>query len=122
MDKTIVQMNNQYIQDEEMRRRFQEEERRKRNRFMGYVLILVIFLFILPTYSLAQSYESLLARRQQYVDLQERYQKLEAQEKAQSELAQKLKDNDYAAKYARAKYNYSKEGETVYNLPELLPQ
>ena len=49
MSKNIVQLNNQYIQDENQRRSYLEEERRKKNRFMGWVLILVMLLFILPT-------------------------------------------------------------------------
>ena len=59
MPKNIVQMNNKYIKDESQRKRFLEEERKKRNRFLGLVLILVMLLFILPTYNLAQSYQSL---------------------------------------------------------------
>ncbi len=46
-------MNNKYIKDEKAKeKRFLEEER-KRNRFLGFVLIML--LFILPTYNLAQS-------------------------------------------------------------------
>ena len=63
MSKNIVQLNNQYIQDENQRRRYLEEERRKKNRFMGWVLILVMLLFILPTYNLVQSYQTLLEKR-----------------------------------------------------------
>ena len=74
MPKNIVQMNNQYIQDEHQRRKYHDEERKKRNRFMGWVLILIILLFILPTYNLAQSYQTLQERKQQYVQLQEKYQ------------------------------------------------
>ena len=43
---------------------------------MGWVLILMILLFILPTYNLAQSYHQLLQRRQQLSDLQTQYQTL----------------------------------------------
>ena len=43
---------------------------------MGWVLILMILLFILPTYNLAQSYNQLLQRRQQLADLQTQYQTL----------------------------------------------
>ena len=53
MPKNIVQMNNRYIQDEHQRQKYQNEERKKQNRFMGWVLILIILLFILPTYNLA---------------------------------------------------------------------
>ena len=71
MARNIVQLNNQYIQDENQRRRYLEEERRKKNRCMGWVLILVMLLFILPTYNLVQSYQTLLERRQKLVELQE---------------------------------------------------
>lgn len=122
MSKNIVQLNNQYIQDENERRRYLEEERRKKNRFMGWVLILVMLLFILPTYNLVQSYQTLLERRQKLVELQEKYDELSKEKEYQENLSKRLKDDDYAAKYARAKYFYAKEGETIYNIPDLLPQ
>lgn len=122
MSKNIVQLNNQYIQDENQRRRYLEEERRKKNRFMGWVLILVMLLFILPTYNLVQSYQTLLERRQKLVELQEKYDELSKEKEYQENLSKRLKDDDYAAKYARAKYFYAKKGETIYNIPDLLPQ
>ena len=122
MSKNIVQLNNQYIQDENQRRRYLEEERRKKNRFMGWVLILVMLLFILPTYNLVQSYQTLLERRQKLVELQEKYDELSKEKEYQENLSKRLKDDDYAAKYARAKYFYANEGETIYNIPDLLPQ
>lgn len=122
MSKNIVQLNNQYIQDENQRRRYLEEARRKKNRFMGWVLILVMLLFILPTYNLVQSYQTLLERRQKLVELQEKYDELSKEKEYQENLSKRLKDDDYAAKYARAKYFYAKEGETIYNIPDLLPQ
>ena len=122
MSKNIVQLNNQYIQDENQRRRYLEEERRKKNRFMGWVLILIMLLFILPTYNLVQSYQTLLERRQKLVELQEKYDELSKEKEYQENLSKRLKDDDYAAKYARAKYFYAKEGETIYNIPDLLPQ
>lgn len=122
MSKNIVQLNNQYIQDENQRLRYLEEERRKKNRFMGWVLILVMLLFILPTYNLVQSYQTLLERRQKLVELEEKYDELSREKEYQENLSKRLKDDDYAAKYARAKYFYAKEGETIYNIPDLLPQ
>lgn len=122
MPKRIVQINNQYIQDEHQQRRYLEEERRKKNRFMGWVLILVMLLFILPTYNLVESYQLLLARRQQLVELEKKYDEVNKAKDEERELARRLKDDDYAAKYARAKYYYSKEGEYLYVVPGLLPQ
>ena len=122
MLKNIVQMNNRYIQDEHQRRKYQNEERKKQNRFMGWVLILIILLFILPTYNLAQSYQTLQKRKQQYVQLQEQYQQTLEEEEYQKDIVEKLKDDEYAAKYARAKYSFSKDGEYIYTIPNLLPK
>ena len=94
MPKNIVQMNNKYIKDEDQRKRFLEEERRKRNRFMGLVLILVILLFILPTYNLAQSYQSLQDKKEQYKQLEKEYKETSEQKEYQQDIAKKLKDDD----------------------------
>ena len=98
MSKNIVQLNNSFIQNEHQRRRYLMKERQKRNRFMGWVLILMILLFILPTYNLAQSYHQLLQRRQQLSDLQTQYQTLSEEKEKETAFATKLKDEDYAAK------------------------
>lgn len=122
MSKNIVQLNNRFIQDENQRRRYYDQERKKRNRFMGWVLILVMLLFILPTYNLYQSSLTLEEKRKQYTELQEQYSQLKEEKAYQSDIAEKLKDDSYAAKYARAKYSFSKEGEYIYTVPDLLPQ
>lgn len=122
MTKNIVQLNNSFIQNEHQRNRYLMRERQKRNRFMGWILILIMLLFILPTFNLAQSYNQLLQRRQQLVDLKTQYQILSDEKEKETAFATKLKDEDYAAKYMRAKYYYSKNWEVVYTIPELLPR
>ena len=122
MYKKIVQMNNSFIQNEHQRRKYLMEERQRRNRFMGWVLILIMLLFILPTYNLTQSYQQLLERRQQLADLKKQYQELSDEKDKESNFATKLKDETYAAKYLRAKYYYSKSWEEVYTIPDLLPR
>ena len=115
-------MNNSFIQNEHQRRKYLMEERQRRNRFMGWVLILIMLLFILPTYNLTQSYQQLLERRQELADLKKQYQELSDEKDKESNLATKLKDETYAAKYLRAKYYYSKSWEEVYTIPDLLPR
>ncbi|MGZ7227042.1 septum formation initiator family protein, partial [Streptococcus pyogenes] len=61
-------------------------------------------------------------REEQLVQLEDRYKELSRQEKIESSLVTKLKDEEYAAKYIRAKLQYSKEGEFIYNIPGLLPK
>lgn len=123
MKKTnILQINNQYIQQELAKRKKNEDENRQRVRFMGLILVLVVFLFILPTYNLVQSYNNLQKKNEQLVQLENQYQNLVREEKIESSLLVKLKDKDYAAKYIRAKWRYSKDGEFIYNIPGLLPK
>ena len=116
----IVQLNNQYINDENTKKRYVEEENRKRNRFMGWILIVVMLLFILPTYNLVKSYQTLQERKEQVVSLQKSYDKLVVETDAEKLLADRLKDDSYVEKYARAKYYLSRSRETIYPLPNLL--
>ncbi|MGT2755250.1 septum formation initiator family protein [Streptococcus ovis] len=123
MKKTnILQINNQYIQQELAKRKKNEDDHRQKTRFMGLILVLVVFLFILPTYNLVQSYNSLQEKKAQLVKLEEQYHQLVREEKIESSLLTKLKDKEYAAKYIRAKWQFSKEGEFIYNIPGLLPK
>ena len=118
----IVQLNNQYINDENTKKRYMEEENRKRNRFMGWILIVVMLLFILPTYNLVKSYQTLQERKDKVVSLQKTYDNLVVETDAEKVLANRLKDENSVEKYARAKYYLSRSGETVYPLPNLLPK
>ena len=115
----ILQLNNSFTQSERQKNQHFHEERQRKNRFMGAILVLVIFLFILPTYNLVQSSGKLQENEKKLVELETRYEELVDVEKQESQLVTKLKDEDYATKYVRAKYQYSKEGEFVYNIPGL---
>ena len=46
----ILQINNEFIQNELQKRRKNDDENRQKTRFMGLILVLAIFLFILPLY------------------------------------------------------------------------
>lgn len=118
----IVQMNNHYINDETLRKRYEEEETRRRHRFMGWILIGMMLLFILPTYNLVSTYRTLQERKVEVRRLEKKHQNLILETDAEKLLAKRLKDTAYVEKYARAKYYYSKEGETIYAIPELLPK
>ncbi|HEO0656159.1 TPA: septum formation initiator family protein [Streptococcus agalactiae] len=118
----VVQLNNQYINDENLKKRYEAEELRRKNRLMGWVLIFVMLLFILPTYNLVKSYRTLQERRQEVVKLTKDYQTLTNRTENQKLLAKQLKNPDYVQKYARAKYYFSKTSEMIYPLPDLLPK
>ncbi|MBO4107126.1 septum formation initiator family protein [Streptococcus suis] len=118
----IVQINNAYIQNQREKSKLTLAEKRQKNRFMASILILVVFLFILPTYNLVQSYQTLKDRESQLVELENQYQNLVAEQEERAALVKQLENEDFAAKYVRAKYQWSKEGEFIYNIPGILPQ
>ncbi|WP_155971937.1 FtsB family cell division protein [Streptococcus ruminantium] len=116
----ILQLNNAFIRSERKKIQNKFEERQQKNRFMGTILILVIFLFMLPAYNLVGTYTNLQQQEKKLVELEKNYEALTKEHKKEAEMVAKLKDEEYAAKYVRAKYQYSKEGEFVYNIPGLL--
>lgn len=118
----MTEEQSSYLQDEGLRRRYEAEESRKRNRFMGWVLVASMLLFILPAYNLVASYQNIGERQQEIKNLEKDYKELSQDTKTQQELARRLKDDAYVLKYARAKYYLSHEGEVVYPLPDLVPK
>ncbi|HER5065875.1 TPA: septum formation initiator family protein [Streptococcus pyogenes] len=119
---SIVQLNNHYIKKENLKKKFEEEESQKRNRFMGWILVNMMFLFILPTYNLVKSYVDFEKQNQQVVKLKKEYNELSKSTKKEKQLAERLKDDNFVKKYARAKYYLSREGEMIYPIPGLLPK
>ncbi|HHD5814542.1 TPA: septum formation initiator family protein [Streptococcus pyogenes] len=119
---SIVQLNNHYIKKENLKKKFEEEESQKRNRFMGWILVSMMFLFILPTYNLVKSYVDFEKQNQQVVKLKKEYNELSKSTKKAKQLAERLKDDNFVKKYARAKYYLSREGEMIYPIPGLLPK
>lgn len=119
---SIVQLNNDFIQNENQRRLYEEEEDSKRNRFIGYVMIIVVLLFILPTYNLISNYCDLQEKKESIVKLQKEVEDVTEQMTAKQTLAKQLKNDEFLLKYARAKYYYIRDGEVVYSTPDLLPK
>lgn len=119
---SIVQLNNHYIKKENLKKKFEEEESQKRNRFMGWILVSMMFLFILPTYNLVKSYVDFEKQNQQVVKLKKEYNELSKSTKKEKQLAERLKYDNFVKKYARAKYYLSREGEMIYPIPGLLPK
>ena len=116
----IVQLTNDYIDNANQEQRLERAEHEQRNRFMGWILFVVVLLFILPTYNLVETYMNIKQQEKEVLSLQKDYDKLSDQTKERKDLAKKLKDDAFAEKYARAKYYYSREGESIYPVPSFL--
>ena len=111
----IVQLTNDYIDNANQEHRLERAEHEQR------ILFVVVLLFILPTYNLVETYMNIKQQEKEVLSLQKDYDKLSDQTKERKDLAKKLKDDAFAEKYARAKYYYSREGESIYPVPSLLP-
>lgn len=88
---------------------------------MGWILVSMMFLFILPTYNLVKSYVDFEKQNQQVVKLKKSIMNCQRVQK-RKQLAERLKDDNFVKKYARAKYYLSREGEMIYPIPGLLPK
>lgn len=118
----VVQLNNDFIQKSNTLKRSQETEHYRRNRMMGWILVVTMLVFILPAYSLVSNYVNLREKETRLVELKLTYDDLAYRTKEEKELAKNLKETSYVEKYVRAKYYYSKDGEMIFPLPELVPK
>lgn len=118
----IIQLNNGYIQNQRQKERYEAEETKKRRRFLGFGMVLIVLLFILPTYNMVASYLKLNEKKVEITKLQQELSLLKQEARDQKKLVERLQHDEYVEKYARAKYYYSFEGEVVYLLPDLLPK
>lgn len=118
----IVQINNPFIQGENLKKRHEQEADRRKNRFLGVTMVLIVLLFILPTYNMVATFVQIEGKKAEIEQLKKDYQAVEDETKRQQDLARRLQNDEYVEKYARAKYYYSLEGEVVYLLPDLLPK
>ncbi|HFI0932900.1 TPA: septum formation initiator family protein [Streptococcus suis] len=118
----VLQISNRFIDAEKERFHRKELEKQQKNRFLATVIVLVIFLFMLPTYNLVATHQKLKQNEAKLVELENQYKDLSREKELRDALVKKLQDEEYAAKYVRAKYQFSKDGEFIYNIPGLLPQ
>lgn len=118
----VVQINNQFIQDADLKKRYQASAVKKQNRFLGLTMVLVVLLFILPSYNMVASYIELEEKKAELKTLNATYKQVQEEASKQQDLAKRLQDESFVEKYARAKYYFSLEGEIVYLLPDLLPK
>ena len=117
----IVQLTNDYIDNANQEQRLERAEHEQRNRFMGWILFVVVLLFILPTYNLVETYMNIKQQEKEVLSLQKDYDKCRIRQRNERIWLRNLRMMLFAEKYARAKYYYSREGESIYPVPSLLP-
>ena len=69
----IVQLTNDYIDNANQEQRLERAEHEQRNRFMGWILFVVVLLFILPTYNLVETYMNIKQQEKEVLLFQKDY-------------------------------------------------
>ena len=69
----IVQLTTDYIDNANQEQRLERAEHEQRNRFMGWILFVVVLLFILPTYNLVETYMNIKQQEKEVLSLQKDY-------------------------------------------------
>lgn len=84
------------------------------------LLLIVLFLgtFVVMSFSVFQTWLKIFENHNDIVELQNEYNRLQDQEKQLKSDVNKLQDPDYVARYAREKYMYTKDGETIIRIPK----
>ena len=89
--------------------------KKKRLRFFVYCSI-IIAIFLVTFLSCAPDLIKIHNTKKEINELKTKYEKLLSEEDKLSDDVVKLQDSEYAAKYAREKYLYTKDGELIIDL------
>lgn len=79
---------------------------------LGSVIVIVF-----TTFTIGKYWVEIIDKYQEKTQLEKKLVKLKEKEEELQVDANKLQDSDYIARYAREKYNYSKEGEFILRIP-----
>lgn len=76
-----------------------------------------IFVIVFTTFTIGKYWVEIADKYQEKKELTKQLVKLKEKEDELQGDADRLQDSDYIARYAREKYNYSKEGEFILRIP-----
>ena len=88
---------------------------RRRMIFLGFTSIMIIFVM---TFTIGKYWVEIFEKYQEKKELDKELTLLKEKEEALKVDANKLQNPDYVARYAREKYQYSKDGEFILQIPE----
>lgn len=96
--------------------------RKKKNKYHSKKRIIMYAIFsvvviIFTTFTIGKYWVEIIDKYQEKQELEKKLVKLKEKAEELKVDADKLQDSDYIARYAREKYNYSKEGEFILRIP-----
>ncbi len=91
------------------------KKKKRRMLFLGLTSIIVI---VATTFTIGKYWVEIYDKYKEKKSLEKKYVSLKEKEAQLRVDADKLQDPDYIARYAREKYQYSKDGEFILKIPE----
>ncbi|MCL8205178.1 septum formation initiator family protein [Ligilactobacillus agilis] len=119
--KQIRVLNNEYFQAKQKEARLQAKRQKRQQQRSLLHLICIAIMGLLFTYGVirvAQAYLQIKALKQETVVAKRELKRTQAKNDRLKREVEQLKDTDYVQKIIRSQYFYSKDGETIYILPD----
>lgn len=91
--------------------------RKGKRRFSIWIIIIIVIISYLGVF-VYDYWSKIMTNYKEKEVLENKYKELLAKEEELNTEANKLKDPDYVAKYAREKYMYSKDGEYIIRIKD----
>lgn len=119
--KQIRVLNNEYFQAKQKEARLQaKRQKRQQQRSLLHLICMAIMglLFTYGVIRVAQAYLQIKALKQETVVAKRELKRTQTKNDRLKREVEQLKDTDYVQKIIRSQYFYSKDGETIYILPD----
>lgn len=115
----VAALDNEYTKEQYAEFQKQQKQLIFRRRRLAVVFLVAFVIFIVSGIQLMKDYQQLNAfKKQQTEAVAESAEADKKLQRLEQEVAL-LRDDDYVAKLARSRFYVSKEGEQIYNIPEL---
>lgn len=115
----VAALDNEYTKEQYAEFQKQQKQLIFRRRRLAVVFLVAFVIFIVSGIQLMQDYQQLNAfKKQQAEAVAESAEADKKLNRLEQDVAL-LRDEDYVAKLARSRFYVSKEGEQIYNIPEL---
>ncbi|WP_369351923.1 septum formation initiator family protein [Ligilactobacillus agilis] len=119
--KQIRVLNNEYFQAKQKEARLQaKRQKRQQQRSLLHLICMAIvgLLFTYGVIRVAQAYLQIKEIKQETIVAKRELKRTQAKNERLKREVERLKDADYVQKIIRSQYFYSKDGETIYILPD----
>ena len=119
--KQIRVLNNEYFQAKQKEARLQaKRQKRQQQRSLLHLICMAIvgLLFTYGVIRVAQAYLQIKEIKQETIVAKRELKRTQAKNDRLKREVEQLKDADYVQKIIRSQYFYSKDGETIYILPD----